>query len=237
MSATSPKKRTLGFLCALVAAAAVLIVFYTADDAIAGDKAWQGADRVATSVEIDDDGIVIRTESKDGGDPETIEIETEDGENIVIHRDGKNWKKKWKKEWRKKSKRGEKIHINWNLSDLDDLECFDFDDYDDCDGDAIVRFGSDIHVGKRDHVEGDVVAIGGSVYIDGEVDGDVVAIGGSVTLGSKAEVDGDVVALAGDLELHDGAEIDGDVVSVGGDIDDDGANIHGDTVLIEFDLW
>jgi len=234
MSATSPKKRTLGFLCALVAAAAFLILFHLAtDSAHAGDKSWQEPDRVATSVEIDDDGIVIHTESKDGGDPETIEIVAEDGDDVVIIRDRKDWKKKWKK----RSKHGEKIHINWNWSDFDDLDCFDFDDYDDCDGGDIVHFGSDVHVGKREHIEGDIVAIGGSIYIDGTVDGDVVAIGGSVTLGPKAEVDGDVVALAGDLEFHDGAEIDGDAVSVGGDIDDDGAHIHGDTVLIEFDLW
>jgi hypothetical protein len=251
MSATSPKKRTLGFLCALVAAAAFLIVFHlAADRAYAGDKSWQEPDRIATSVEIDDDGIVIHTESKDGGDPETIEIVAEGGDDVVIIRD-RDCKRKCKKKCEKrckkckwKSKWGNKTHIKWDFSDLDDLDCFDFDfddfdfdDYDDDDGDAIVHFGSDIHVGKREHVDGDVVAIGGSIYIDGEVDGDVVAIGGSVTLGPKAEVDGDVVALAGDLELHDGAEIDGDAVSVGGDIDDDGAHIHGDTVLIEFDLW
>jgi hypothetical protein len=242
MPAINPSKRQLGLIGAVIAAALLLVTIPAADVGHAGETYWQDPDRVATSVEIDDDGIVICTESKDGGDAETIEIVSHDNDDVVIIRGEdarKSWKKKWKKEWKEawEGDCGDRIHINWDWSDFDDLDCFDFDDYDDCDGDTIVHFGSDIHVGKREHIDGDVVAIGGSVYIEGTVEGDVVALGGSVTLGPRAEVEGDVVALAGDLELHRGSEIDGDAVSVGGDVDDDGADIHGDTVLIEFDLW
>jgi hypothetical protein len=243
MSATNQNKILPGLFGYLAVAALLLVLAPAVAGAGEVERLWQDPNRVATSVEIDDDAIVIHTESKDGGDPETIEIVAEGGDEVVIFRDkdDKKWKKKWKKKWREHwedweedCEHGERVHINWDWSDLDD---FDFDDYDDCDRDAIVHFGSDIYVEKGEHVEGDVVAIGGSVYIEGEVDGDVVAVGGSVTLGRRAEVDGDVVAVAGDLELHRGCEIDGDAVSVGGDIDDDGARIHGDTVLIEFDLW
>jgi hypothetical protein len=240
--------KQLGLLGALIVVAALLIISCPAvDSAYAGDVSWMDPDRVATVVEIDDDGIVIHTESKDGGHPETFEIDAEDDDVVIIrNKDArKKWKKRWQKEWKEKwedewndgCKDGDRVHIRWDWGDFDDLECFDFDDYGECDEDAIVHFGSDIHVGRGQHVEGDVVAIGGSIYVDGEVDGDVVAIGGSVTLGRKAEVDGDVVAVVGDVELDRGATIDGDAVSVGGDIDDDGARIHGDTVLIEFDLW
>lgn len=239
MSATSARGNTAGLLCALIVAAAFLVVLQHPAYAAPGDeKSWQEPDRVATSVEIDDDGIVIRTESKNGGDSETIEIvpEGRDDDVIIIRDRGHNndWKRQWKKMWKDEFEGGGGTHITWSLSDLGDLDCLDLDDND---GDSIVNFGSDIRIDRDEHIDGDVVAIGGSIYVEGEVDGDVVAIGGSVKLGSRAEVDGDVVALAGDLELRDGSRIDGDAVSVGGGIDDDGARVYGDTVLIEFDLW
>ena len=43
-------------------------------------------------------------------------------------------------------------------------------------------------VNQDEVVEGDVVAIGGSVRVDGQVTGNAVAIGGSLTLGPKADV-------------------------------------------------
>src|SRR4029079_9829281 len=50
----------------------------------------------------------------------------------------------------------------------------------------IVRFGGGVTVSTGDVVSGDVVAIGGSVDIDGEVQGDTVAIGGPLKLGPHA---------------------------------------------------
>lgn len=245
MSATSPSIKKLVVTGALVVVAGLLMASCPAAAGAHDDEEpLLDPDRVATKVEIDDSGIVIHTESRDGGNPEKIEIATDDDDDLVIIRDGdarksstRKWKRNWKKQCMDEWKDSGEIHINWNWSDLVGLDCFDFDAYDDCDEDAIVHFGSDIHIGRRQHIEGDVVAIGGSIDIEGKVDGDVVAIGGSVTIGRTAEIDGDVVAVAGDLELDRGSKIEGDAVSVGGDIDDDGARIHGDTVLIEFDLW
>src|SRR5712671_2722160 len=66
------------------------------------------------------------------------------------------------------------------------------------DGDRI-QFGSNIRIGENEVVDGDVVAIGGNVTIDGEVRGDVVAVGGVATLGPKAQVANNVVVVGGPL--------------------------------------
>ena len=226
MSAAPVRTRTPALVGALIAVAVLLLALQAATDpACCRERSWDDPDRIATSVKIDDDAIVIHTESKDGTDPETIEIVPEDRDRETIIRD---------KTCKLKSDRGVRTRISWDLSDLDELDCVDIDD---CDGDAIIQLGEDIHIGRGEKVGGDVVAIGGSVYVEGDVDGDVVSLGGSVTMDSSARVDGDVVAVAGDLILQDGCQVDGDAVSVGGVIEDDGAYVGGDTVVIDFDLW
>jgi hypothetical protein len=83
-----------------------------------------------------------------------------------------------------------------------------------------VRFGRSVTVNPEEIVEGDVVAIGGSVRVDGQVTGDAVAIGGSLTLGPKADVQGDAVVIGGTLSRDPGARIGGKIVDVGaGDLD------------------
>lgn len=79
----------------------------------------------------------------------------------------------------------------------------------------VVRIGGSVHVAADERVDGDVVAVGGSVRIDGEVDGDVVAVMGSVNLGPEATVYGDVVAVGGSVHKAPGAEIHGELVEAG----------------------
>ena len=79
----------------------------------------------------------------------------------------------------------------------------------------IVRFGGAVTVKTGDVVNGDVVAIGGSVDVDGEVQGDTVAIGGSLKLGPHAIVHGDTVVVGGGLDRDPAAVIDGDVKEIG----------------------
>jgi hypothetical protein len=87
-------------------------------------------------------------------------------------------------------------------------------------GDDTVRFGSSITVRADEIVDGDVVAIGGHVTVEGEVRGDVVAVGGGLTLGPHAIVGNNVVAVGGVLRRDPGARIGGDVQEVGiGSID------------------
>ena len=87
------------------------------------------------------------------------------------------------------------------------------------DGDR-VQFGSNITIGEDEVVEGNVVAIGGSVAIDGEVRGDVVAVGGGVTMGPKAQIANNVVVVGGPLRRDPASRIGGRVQEVGiGSID------------------
>jgi hypothetical protein len=78
-----------------------------------------------------------------------------------------------------------------------------------------VRFGGSVMVTEGERVAGDVVAIGGSVTVNGEVTGDAVAIGGSLDLGPHAWVHGDAVTVGGTLHRDPGARVSGKVVQVG----------------------
>ena len=83
----------------------------------------------------------------------------------------------------------------------------------------IVRIGGSVSVESDEHVRGDVVVIGGSANINGEVDGEVVVVGGSARLGPQADVHRDVTIVGGGLRRDEGATIRGGVHEVGfGDI-------------------
>ena len=85
-----------------------------------------------------------------------------------------------------------------------------------------VRVGASVHVREDEVVNGDVVAVLGSVDVDGRVTGDVVAVGGSVELGPEAVVEGEVVVVGGTLESAPGARIEGGVEEVAWG----GPNVH-----------
>jgi hypothetical protein len=74
---------------------------------------------------------------------------------------------------------------------------------------------ADAEVPAGERVEGDVVALVGSVNVHGEVSGNVVAVMGSVHLDTGAKVEGDVVAIGGILDQADGAQVSGESVSLG----------------------
>ena len=78
-----------------------------------------------------------------------------------------------------------------------------------------VRFGGSVTVNEGEVIDGDAVAIGGSVRVDGEVRGNAVGIGGGVDLGPHADVAGDVVSIGAPLKRDPGARIGGKVVDVG----------------------
>jgi hypothetical protein len=83
------------------------------------------------------------------------------------------------------------------------------------DGGDRFRFGGSVVVRADEVVDGDVVALGGSVTVDGRVRGDAVAIGGSLKLGPNADVSGDAVTIGGTLTRDPGARVGGKVVDVG----------------------
>jgi len=82
-------------------------------------------------------------------------------------------------------------------------------------GSGIVRIWSDAHVPAGETVDGDVVAVFGSVTVEGAVTGDVVAVLGSVHLKDGARVDGSAVSVGGRLEQGQGVNVKGETVQVG----------------------
>jgi hypothetical protein len=78
--------------------------------------------------------------------------------------------------------------------------------------------GSVVCIGCSIHMEGtcaDVVAIGGSIVIDGQAKGDAVAIGGGIQLGENASVAGDLVSIGGRLWRHPNATVKGTITQSG----------------------
>lgn len=74
----------------------------------------------------------------------------------------------------------------------------------------VVAFGGDITIDG--HVTHNLVAFGGNITINGTVDRDVQAVGGNVFLGPKAVVGGNVNLLGGNLTRATGAQVGGSVV-------------------------
>jgi len=98
---------------------------------------------------------------------------------------------------------------------------------------GIVRFGESITIHKGEFVDGDVVAMGGSIVNEGRISGDCVAIGGNVEIGDAGVVEGDAVCVGGSMKLGDAAEVEGDAVSVWGDLDaSPTAKIYGEHVSV-----
>jgi hypothetical protein len=83
------------------------------------------------------------------------------------------------------------------------------------DEDRVSIFSGNIEIKDGERLDGDAVAIGGSVRVDGEVRGDVVSVGGRVTLGPRASVGSNVVVVGGTLERDPQARIDGRVQQIG----------------------
>jgi len=80
-------------------------------------------------------------------------------------------------------------------------------------GDRVRVFG-DVRVAEDEEVTGEVVAVLGSVRIDGEVGDQVVAVLGSVELGPKAVVNGDIVSVGGHVRRAEGSQVRGGVTEV-----------------------
>jgi hypothetical protein len=86
------------------------------------------------------------------------------------------------------------------------------------DGKDLVKFGEDIEVAEGDTISGDVVAIGGTVTVNGMVTGDCVSIGGSINIGPKGVIEGDGVSVGGCINREPGSVLEGDEVCTGGRI-------------------
>ena len=96
--------------------------------------------------------------------------------------------------------------------------------------DAQVVVGSSLTI-DEDETSDDVVVMGGSLTVLGEVYGDAAAIGGSVVI--EGRVTGDVSAVGGSVTLTSGAEVMGDALSFGGSVvREEGSVVHGEVVEV-----
>jgi hypothetical protein len=78
-----------------------------------------------------------------------------------------------------------------------------------------VHIGGSVTVDEDETIDGDVVAVGGSARILGEVRGDVVAIGGHVVLGPGAIVGKEVTVIGGTLRRDPSARVEGEIHEIG----------------------
>lgn len=100
-----------------------------------------------------------------------------------------------------------------------------------------VHVGRDIYVQPQDKA-GDLVCVGCSIYIRGQVAGDAVAVGGSVILQPGAQLAGGVTAVVGEVRLQSGTQVAGDVVAVAGMVKrDPQATISGDVTSLGGAGW
>lgn len=82
-------------------------------------------------------------------------------------------------------------------------------------GGDLVRIIGNVNVARDERVDGDVVAVLGNAYIDGEVGGEVTVVMGSAYLGPEAVIRNNVTVIGGRLNQSPGARIDGTVDNVG----------------------
>jgi hypothetical protein len=74
--------------------------------------------------------------------------------------------------------------------------------------------GQNVVVGPGEVID-EVVGIGGSLEIFGEVEGDAVAIAGDLDVLPGGRVEGDAVSVGGDLDIHPGGLVEGSQIEVG----------------------
>lgn len=80
-------------------------------------------------------------------------------------------------------------------------------------GDRVRIMGS-VRVAEDERIDGQAVAVLGSVRVDGEVGDQVVAVLGSVDLGPHAVVGGDIVSVGGRVRRDPGAQVRGGITEV-----------------------
>jgi hypothetical protein len=193
MSASWASERPARVLTAGVLAAACLLSIAAPSPVVAAPR---DSVRSVAGVRISDEGIRIRGESGVRGDtgartrPVQADV-TVGGDRIRIRGNVVD-----------ASGNGHDVHIVGPMVKVNGENA------------DMVRVFSDAEVAADERVEGDVVAVFGSVHVSGQVSGNAIAVFGSVRLDPGAVVDGDAVAVGGVLDQQPGAVVSGQSVSV-----------------------
>jgi hypothetical protein len=142
-------------------------------------------------IRVSDRGIVV--------DGESVRDSLRDGSSYGSRR----WERRDRIRGRIRDRIRARVHADSGMFDVHDG------------GTGIVRIWSDAYVPAGEVVDGEVVAVFGSVTVEGTVTREVVAVMGSVHLKPGARVDGDVVSIGGTIEQGEGATIKGESVQLG----------------------
>ncbi len=108
--------------------------------------------------------------------------------------------------------------------------------------DTRVSFGSSLTIEENETSE-DVVVLGGSLDVEGNIQGDAVIVAGSAEI--QGEISGSVTAVGGSIFLGPEGRIYGDAISIGGAVQrDPSAEIYGEITEVSLgpgleldDLW
>jgi hypothetical protein len=193
-SASDRRRRVRSLAIAgVVLAAGALIVSAGTAPAAARSLAHRDSGRVVGKIVINDQGIQI--EGQDAGDGSG-------GVHVDINPDVRVRAGRLARGRRDSTDSGASVRIGPGIV-VDANES------------GLVRVFADAEVPVGDRIEGDVVAVFGSVDVKGQVAGNVVAVGGSVHLDPGAAVEGDVVAVGGVLDQAKGSSVGGESVSLG----------------------
>ena len=195
MSASWPSRKDGGARAARPWIAGGLIVL-----ALALGLAARPADaRVRASAVIDSGGTIKRISISDHG----IVVERSGARDTSMEWSQGTFDEERRLRGRIRDRIRQRIHAHGGVLEVGDA------------GTGIVRIWSDALVPAGTVVDGDAVAVFGSVEVDGEVTGDVVSVFGSVTLKSGAKVGGDCVSIGGIIHQAEGVTINGESVQLG----------------------
>ena len=78
----------------------------------------------------------------------------------------------------------------------------------------ITRWGKDVIIDEDERVFADITVISGNVTVNGYVDGDIVVIGGDIYVNTTGYVDGDAIAVGGRVKKYDGGKVTGSTISI-----------------------
>ena len=78
----------------------------------------------------------------------------------------------------------------------------------------ITSWGKDVFLNEDERVKGDIIVISSDAIINGTVEGDVIAVGGNVYINSTGYISGDAIAVGGHVEKEEGAKIIGSTIPI-----------------------
>lgn len=92
-----------------------------------------------------------------------------------------------------------------NLYTIDDL---------DYNHNEITEFSKDIIIDEGERLATDIILIKGDVTVNGTVEGDIVVVGGNIYVNSTGYIRGDAIAVLGRVKKEEGGRVNGSTVSI-----------------------